>query len=55
MDLPEADQHLKELKQRFPDRKIVPISAEKNEGIEALKDSLQEAVLRESSEVGQDR
>jgi GTP-binding protein len=55
MDLPEAGQHLKELEQRFPDRKIVPISAEKNEGIEALKESLQEVVLQESSEVGQDR
>ena len=55
MDLPEASQQLKALEQRFPDRKIVPISAEKNEGIEVLKESLQEFVLRESSEVGQDR
>jgi GTPase len=54
MDLPEASQQLKALEQRFPDRKIVPISAEKNEGIEVLKESLQEFVLRESSEVGQD-
>jgi GTP-binding protein len=51
MDLPDAGQHLKALEQRFPDRKIVPISAEKSEGIEALKGSLQELVLRETSEV----
>jgi len=51
MDLPDAGEHLKALKQRFPDRKIIPISAEKNEGIEALKESLQELVLQERSEV----
>jgi GTPase len=51
MDLPEAGEHLKALEQRFPDRTIVPISAQTNEGIEALKGSLQELVLRESSEV----
>jgi len=53
MDLPEADQHLKALEQRFADRKIVPISAGKNEGIAALKESLGELVLRESSKVAQ--
>ena len=51
MDLPEAVQHLKALEQRFSDRKIVPISAEKSEGIERLKESLQELVLKETSEV----
>jgi GTP-binding protein len=50
MDLPDADQRLKALEQRFPDRTIVPISAEKSEGIEALKESLQELVTRERSE-----
>jgi GTP-binding protein len=44
MDLSEAKQNLSALKQRFPDRKTVPISAEKNEGIEALKESLRELV-----------
>jgi GTPase len=52
MDLPEAGQHLQALEQRFPDRKIVPISADKNEGMEVLKGSLQELVLRERTEVG---
>jgi len=52
MDLPQAAEHLKALEQRFPDRKIVPISAQSNEGIEALKGSLQELVLRERTEVG---
>jgi len=51
MDLPQAAEHLKALEQRFPDRKIVPISAQNNEGIEALKVSLQELVLQERSEV----
>jgi selenocysteine-specific translation elongation factor len=51
MDLPQAAEHLKALEQRFPDRKIVPISAQSNEGIEALKGSLQELVLQERSEV----
>jgi GTPase len=52
MDLPGAGEHLNVLERRFPDRKIVPISAQQNEGIEALKGSLQELVLRERSEVG---
>lgn len=51
MDLPEAAQHLKALEQRFSDRKIVPISAEKSEGIETLKESLPELVFKETSEV----
>jgi GTPase len=52
MDLPGAGEHLKVLEQRFPERKIVPISAQQNEGIEALRGSLQELVLRERTEVG---
>jgi len=48
MDLPEAGENLRALKHRFADRKIVPISAEKNEGIEALKELLQEFVLQKS-------
>ncbi|MBV8215382.1 MAG: GTPase ObgE [Verrucomicrobia bacterium] len=53
MDLARAGDHLKALEQRFPDRKIIPISAEQNEGIEKLEESLQELVLRERSEVQQ--
>ena len=53
MDLPDAVQHLKALEERFPGRKIVPISAEKSQGIDALKESLQELVLRETSEVSE--
>jgi GTPase len=44
MDLSEASQNLSALKQRFPERGIVPISAEKNEGLEALKEALRELV-----------
>jgi GTPase len=51
MDLSEASQHLGSLKQRFPERKIVPISAEKNEGIEALKEALAERLLEKAVRV----
>jgi GTPase len=50
MDLPDADQNLTALKQRFTDRKIVPISAKENEGIELLKESLKDFLLRVKSE-----
>ena len=52
MDLPGAGEHLKVLEQRFPDREIVPISAQQNDGMEALKGSLQELVFRKRTEVG---
>src|ERR1700722_11478655 len=47
MDIPEAGGNLKALQQRFPDRKIVPISAKENEGTEALKESFQEFLLQD--------
>ncbi len=53
MDLPEAGENLKALEQRFPDRKIVPISAKENDGIEALKNSFQELLLQPETEVSE--
>jgi GTPase len=40
MDLPEAEDNLHALRLRFGDRVIVPISAEKNQGVGAFKDAL---------------
>ncbi len=40
MDLPEAEENLSAMRQRFPDREIVPVSAKENEGIEELKEAL---------------
>ncbi len=37
MDLPEAAENLRELEQRFPDREVVAISAERAEGITELR------------------
>src|SRR6266508_6178496 len=42
MDLPNANENLKMLRERFPNISIVPISAAKGEGIEALKEALAE-------------
>ena len=53
MDIPDAGENLKALQQRFPDRKIVPISAKENEGIEALKGSFQELLLQPESEASE--
>jgi GTP-binding protein len=50
MDIPDAGDNLKALQQRFPDRKIVPISAKENEGIEALKGSFEQLLLQPESE-----
>jgi GTP-binding protein len=41
MDLPEASENLRALKQRFPGVEIIPISAERSEGLEELKDALE--------------
>jgi GTP-binding protein len=49
MDIHDAGDNLKALQQRFPDRKIVPISAKENEGIEALKGSFEQLVLQPES------
>jgi GTP-binding protein len=51
MDLPGASLNLRALEQRFPERKIVPMSAENNEGIEALKELLREYLLQESKAI----
>jgi GTP-binding protein len=40
MDLPNATQHLKALQERFPKLQILPTSAAKGEGIDALKQAL---------------
>ena len=50
MDIPDAGDNLKALQQRFPDRKIVPISAKENEGIEALKGSFEQLLLQPENE-----
>ena len=49
MDLPDASENLRTLKRRFGDRKVAPISAEKNEGIDALKELLKEFLLQKSA------
>lgn len=45
MDLPEADERLAQLKQRFPKVKILPISAQDNTGLDALRAELKKRVL----------
>jgi GTP-binding protein len=42
MDLPNADENLEILRQRFPKISILPISAANGEGIAALKEALAE-------------
>jgi GTP-binding protein len=41
MDLPEATENLRALEQRFPDLEIVPISAERSDGIAELRTRLE--------------
>ena len=45
MDLPEAAENLKHFKQRCPKVKVLPISAETGEGLEALRKELYKRVL----------
>ena len=40
MDLPEATDHLRAMRRRYPDREVVPVSAKEQEGIEELKEAL---------------
>jgi GTP-binding protein len=40
IDLPEADENLRAIEQRFPDVPVVAVSGEKGEGIDALKAQL---------------
>ena len=49
MDLPEAAENLEQLRKRFPKVDIIPISAAKREGIDALKDELAESLTDSSS------
>jgi GTP-binding protein len=47
MDLPEAEENLRALRQRFPAVEIVPISAAQSEGIAGLKDHLERWLFEE--------
>lgn len=40
MDLPEAEMHLATVRARFPQVPVIPVSAKRREGIEALKEQL---------------
>ncbi|HET6887926.1 MAG TPA: GTPase ObgE [Candidatus Udaeobacter sp.] len=44
MDLPNANENLEMLRDRFPKISIIPISAAKGEGIDALKETLSEKI-----------
>jgi GTP-binding protein len=45
MDLPESAENLKNFKQRFPRVKVLPISAETGEGLDAVRKELYQRVL----------
>jgi GTP-binding protein len=47
MDLPNADENLKALQEKFPKVRILPVSAAKGEGIDALKETLAEMLMSE--------
>jgi GTP-binding protein len=47
MDMPGADENLAALRNRYPDREIVPISAKKEQGIEELKLALDRWLRRD--------
>ncbi|MEY2563318.1 MAG: GTPase [Verrucomicrobiota bacterium] len=49
MDLPEAEENLRALQQRFPEREIVAISASEAEGIDALRDRLEHWLFTETA------
>src|SRR5215813_11923410 len=44
IDLPDAAENVKVLRERFPKVKILPISAAKGEGVDALKETLSEEI-----------
>lgn len=52
MDLPESAENLKNFKQRFPKVKILPISAETGEGLEAVRKELFKRVLTKTTAQG---
>lgn len=45
MDLPEAEEHLKQFRTRYKKTEVIPVSAEQGDGIELLKRRLGEIVL----------
>ena len=51
MDLPGAAENLKIFKRRFPKIKVIPISAEHEQGLDVLKDRLADAILTPSEPV----
>jgi GTP-binding protein len=51
MDLPSAKENLKTLREKFPRIKILPISAEKGEGINTLKETLAAMMTNDSDVV----
>jgi len=53
MDLPDADENLRLLRQRFADRAIMPISAERGEGIVELKTVLERMLVEKRREAAQ--
>lgn len=50
VDLPEAKENIKRLRQKFRRQKVVPISAEKGEGIEELITILEEELVKHTKE-----
>jgi GTPase len=53
MDLPGAEENLRLLRQRLAHRTIVPMSAERSEGVEELKAVLERLLIEERDEVSQ--
>jgi len=51
--LPDADENLRLLRQRFADRAIMPISAERGEGIVELKTVLERMLVEKRREAAQ--
>ncbi len=51
MDLPGAEENLRLLQNRFADRAIVPVAAERGDGIAELKDVLGRVLVEERPEV----
>jgi 50S ribosomal subunit-associated GTPase HflX len=51
MDLPGAEENLRLLQNRFADKAIVPVAAERENGIAELKDVLGRLLIEELREV----
>jgi GTP-binding protein len=49
MDLPEAEENLRALQQRFPEREIVTISASQSEGLGELRTRLEHWLFSETA------